>query len=245
MIDFRTALVKDPLVSVVVPTYRHARFIAKCLDSILMQQCDFEWELIIGEDGSDDGTKEICTRYAEEHPDRIRLMHRDRRDVIHILGRATGRSNVIKLYEEARGKYIAICEGDDLWIEPMKLQRQVDALEARPDAMGCFTNVYNDREGDRVPYFAPGTVSEPPAEVDQLAVLLGQAIPTCSFIFRRAELPSIPPEFYKAPVADTLLFAHVSRHGPLLYLPVLAGVRHVHPGGINSMKSRAHKMKVM
>jgi glycosyltransferase involved in cell wall biosynthesis len=230
---------------VLVPTYQHHDFIEGCLNSIISQHTNFHFEVLVGEDESSDGTRAICERYAAAHPDRIRLFLRSRKDVMHILGRPTGRANLLHLLSEARGTYIALCEGDDMWVDPLKLQRQVDALEGRPDAMGCFTNVYNDAKGVRTPYFGPGASPEPSAEVDQRSLVLGQGVPTCSFLFRRAELPTIPPELYAAPVADTLLFSYLSRNGPLLYLPILAGVRHVHPGGINSMKSRAHKMNVM
>jgi hypothetical protein len=73
-----------PLVSVLVPTYQHAAYIAACLDGILAQRSDFALEILVGEDESTDGTRAICQRYAERHPDRIRLFLRERKDVMHI-----------------------------------------------------------------------------------------------------------------------------------------------------------------
>ncbi len=236
---------EEPMVSVLVPTYQHEDHIATCLDSILAQRTTFPFEVLVGEDGSTDGTRAICERYAAANPDRIRLFLRSRKDVMHILGRPTGRANLLHLLGEARGTYVALCEGDDMWLDPLKLQRQVNVMEERNDAMGCFTNAYNDIKGARYPYFGEGSTPEPHGEVDQRRIVSGLGIPTCSFLFRRCELRFIPEELFKAPVADTLLFAHVARNGPLLYLPIIAGVRHVHPGGINSMKSDAHKMNVM
>src|SRR5262245_29671930 len=96
-----------PLVSIVTLTYQHAAYIAQCLDSLLAQRTDLPFEILIGEDESTDGTREICERYAREHPDRIRLFLRERKDVVHINGRPTGRFNFIKTLAEVRGKYIA------------------------------------------------------------------------------------------------------------------------------------------
>lgn len=98
-----------------------------------MQVTTFPYEIIIGEDESSDGTREICLQYAEKYPDRIRLFLRSRKDVIFINGKPTGRYNFIQNIASARGKYIALLPGDDFWTDPMKLQKQVNILEANPD----------------------------------------------------------------------------------------------------------------
>jgi len=119
----------EPLVSVVTTTYQHAPYIRQCLDSILMQETDFPFELIIGEDGSTDGTREICIEYADRYPDKIRLFLRDR----NLTQYYTSDGRVIRFNGHfaraaARGKYIALCEGDDYWIDKTKLQKQVEFL---------------------------------------------------------------------------------------------------------------------
>src|SRR5690606_33338178 len=111
----------QPRVSVVVVTYQHARFIAKCLDCILDQKTNFPIEILVGEDESTDGTRGICQKYSQTHPDHIRLFLRSRKDVIHIMGKPTGRANFLGLLSEANGKYVAFCEGDDYWTDPLKL----------------------------------------------------------------------------------------------------------------------------
>src|SRR5574344_2319007 len=114
-----------PLLSIVTITYNHEPFIAKTIEGVLMQQVKFPIELIIAEDCSTDGTRAICQQYAEQYPDLIRLI--------------TSESNVGAIANErramlaARGKYIAFCEGDDYWTDPLKLQKQVDFLESHPD----------------------------------------------------------------------------------------------------------------
>ena len=119
-----------PLLSIVTITYNHEPFIAKTIEGVLMQQVNFPIEFIIAEDCSTDGTRAICQRYADEHPELIRLI--------------TSESNVGAVANErramlaARGKYIAFCEGDDYWTDPLKLQKQVDFLESHPDYSVTF-----------------------------------------------------------------------------------------------------------
>lgn len=135
-----------PVVSVTVTTYQHVNYIKKCIDGILMQQTDFPFEIILGEDGSIDGTQEICKEYAEKYPDKIRLFIRDRK-LSQFIGSDgnTIRFNGIWNRMSARGKYIAWCEGDDYWIDLLKLQKQVDFLNSNEDyGLVCTdVNFYN------------------------------------------------------------------------------------------------------
>lgn len=102
-----------------------------------MQRTTFPFEIILGEDESSDGTRKICKAYAEKYPDKIKLFLRSRKDVIYINGNATGRFNMIENLKACKGKYIALCEGDDYWTDPLKLQKQVDLLEASPQLVAC------------------------------------------------------------------------------------------------------------
>jgi glycosyltransferase involved in cell wall biosynthesis len=120
-----------------VVTYNQESYIEECLDGILMQQTTFPFEIILGEDESSDGTRDICQAYAEKYPDKIKLFLRSRKDVIYINGNATGRFNMIENLKACTGRYIALCEGDDYWTDPLKLQKQVDLLEANPELVAC------------------------------------------------------------------------------------------------------------
>lgn len=126
------------IVSVCVQTYQHVNYIKQCLDGILMQKTDFSYEIILGEDESDDGTRDICKDYAKKHPDKIKLFLRTRKDVIYIGGKPTGRFNMIENLKACKGKYIALCEGDDYWTDPLKLQKQVGFLESHENYVACF-----------------------------------------------------------------------------------------------------------
>jgi hypothetical protein len=120
----------EPLVSVVMITYQHAPFIKEAIDSVLMQEVDFRYEICIGEDGSTDGTREICIEYARKHPDKIRLFLRNRSNPARNAFTAPYMFNVASTFDACRGKYIALLEGDDYWLSPHKLQTQVNQLEA-------------------------------------------------------------------------------------------------------------------
>ncbi len=124
-----------PLVSICCLTYNHAPFIRQCLDGFLMQKTTFPFEILIHDDASTDGTDDIVREYASKYPDIIFPLYED------VNKYTTGYSGQMDLfnYKRARGKYIAYCEGDDYWIDPLKLQKQVDFLDTHPDFSVCFT----------------------------------------------------------------------------------------------------------
>lgn len=133
-------IVKSPVVSVIVATYKQEQFIAQCLDAILSQQFDQDWELIIGDDKSPDKTTEICKQYQRKYPEKIRL------DIHETNVGCTGNYNA--LYALARGKYIVRCDGDDYWCDNQKLQKQYDYMESHPECGLVSTNVnYVDASG--------------------------------------------------------------------------------------------------
>lgn len=120
---------KNITASVIVLTYNHEKYVAKALDSILAQKTDFPFEILVGDDASADSTPEILQNYQRRYPDIIRLfLHKTN-------GGAT--ANAYPLFFEAKGDYIATCEGDDFWLTENKLQQQVAFLEAHPEYIGC------------------------------------------------------------------------------------------------------------
>jgi glycosyltransferase involved in cell wall biosynthesis len=115
----------DPLVSVLVVTYNQKDYLKQALDGILQQQCAFDYEVIVGDDASTDGTRELCLDYAERYPERIRLcLNATNKGLI---------NNYFDIFLQAKGTYIADCGGDDYWMGVTKLQEQVDLLEAHPE----------------------------------------------------------------------------------------------------------------
>lgn len=122
----------SPKVSVLMLTYNHEKYISKAISSIVNQECDFEYEILIGEDFSTDETYEICKRYQKLHPDKVRI--------IHSLMNCGSSANSFRLKFLARGEYFAVCEGDDFWNDRKKLSLQVDIMEKNPSVYLCASN---------------------------------------------------------------------------------------------------------
>jgi len=139
-----------PVLSVCVITYQHHLSIRKCIDGILMQQTNFSFEVLIGDDDSTDGTREICIEYAKKYPDKIRLMLHHRENNIYVNHKPTGRFNILYNYYSAKGRYWAFCEGDDYWTDPLKLQKQVDFLENHRDYCLSCTRYHSIRDDSSV-----------------------------------------------------------------------------------------------
>lgn len=131
--DHLTLLIEpnQPLVSICVITYNHKAYIEQALESILAQKTNFEFEIVIGEDKSTDDTLAICRAYSEKYPHIIRLL--DTRQNIGVV------PNFIRTANACKGKYIAVLEGDDYWIDDYKLQKQADVLEQDTERTICFT----------------------------------------------------------------------------------------------------------
>lgn len=125
---------ESPLVSIVCATYNHEPYLARALESFLMQETTFPIEIILAEDCSTDGTRKICEEYVARYPKLIKY--------IWSYTNVGGVENEARAIDAAQGKYIAFCEGDDYWIDPYKLQKQVDFMESHPDYPVCFTR-YN------------------------------------------------------------------------------------------------------
>ena len=125
---------QTPLVSIHCLAYNHKNYIAQAIESFLMQKTNFDYEIIIGEDCSTDGTREIVFDYAKKYPDLIRLVTSDENVGMN--------ENALRTKLAAKGKYIAYCEGDDYWIDPLKLQKQIDFLEANQDYGMVHTDLH-------------------------------------------------------------------------------------------------------
>lgn len=121
----KTSQKKSIMVSIFCMVYNHEPYIRKCLEGFLMQECDFDYQIVLGEDCSTDNSRAIILEYADKYPTRFKLLLHENN-----VGAAENQRIV---FENCKGKYIAMCEGDDYWTDPLKLQKQVDFLEANPD----------------------------------------------------------------------------------------------------------------
>lgn len=139
----------DVLVSISCTTYNHAPYIRECLEGFLMQKCDFAYEILIHDDASTDGTIDIIKEYQEKYPEIIKpYIQKENQWSKGVRG-----MNAKYNFSRAQGKYIALCEGDDYWTDPLKLQKQVDFLEENPDyVLTGHLRIVVDENGNELPH---------------------------------------------------------------------------------------------
>lgn len=220
----------DIMVSICCITYNHEKYIAQAIDSFLMQDCNFKFEIIIGEDHSTDNTKNILEYYQRKHPDIVHVVTAD--------VNVGSIKNQLRTMNKARGKYIAMCDGDDFWTDAFKLQKQVDFLESHPEYIICchYTRVINDY--DQTVYMNPTPVS---MEFCYEDLLMGRRDETriCSLMVRNSrEVREIGLKewYHKTYGSDTLFKLHATSTGKKIYvIPQVMACYRLHTGGIWSM----------
>jgi glycosyltransferase involved in cell wall biosynthesis len=225
----------DVVVSVLVVTYGHARFVGEALDSALAQRLPQPFEILVSEDCSTDGTREIVQQYAERNPHLVRLLLSERN--LH------SNEVVARGFRAARGRYVALLDGDDYWTSDDKLRMQVELLDARPDLTICFHNAHVVDEHSR----SSGRLwnrPDQPAVSDLHDLLRGNFITTSSVMYRRAavaELPTWYADFF--PVTDWPLHVLYARAGRIGYIDRTLGAYRLHPGGLFSTLDEREKLE--
>ena len=181
---------QEILVSICCITYNQKDYIEKAILSFLEQKTNFKYEILIHDDCSTDGTTEIVKEYEEKYPDLIRGLYEEENQYSKRVKIST-----TLVWPKARGKYIALCEGDDYWCDEFKLQKQVDYMEKHEECTFCFTNGYCERNGvitgPVIPWQKESKVKKSGiynvSEIDRLGF-----IPTASFMFRKDNISSLP-----------------------------------------------------
>ena len=232
-----------PLISVWVITYNHAGFIGKCLDSILSQVTEYPFEICLGEDESTDNTREICQLYAAKYPEVIRLFLRDRDDPRRAGCAGAWQFNFLKTFKACKGKYIAMCDGDDYWSDSRKLQTQVNWLEQHPGYSGCFHKIGQVDENNKIICQDVGYPLKR-REFYSLDYLLrfSNFSPMLSVVFRNHS--GVAPDWIKqAPFGDMIIHAGNLRCGNYGFIDEVMGFYRIHSGGLASDKSRLHNVR--
>lgn len=217
-------------VSIAIVTYNHENFIAKALDSVLMQRVNFDYEVVVGEDCSTDNTRAILINYQKKYPDKLKLLLNDTNLGMHLNGKQS--------LEACKGDYIALLDGDDYWTSPDKLQKQVDFLDNHPECAICFH--------DSLILYADGSKEPTPYRPSQKAfstvedILLDNFIPTGAVIFRRGLYGKIPDWIGTLKMGDWLIHILNALHGQIGYIDETMAVYVVHRGGIWSTKDDHH-----
>ena len=229
-------VLSNPLVSICVQTYQHKNYIGKCIESILSQETNFTYEILIGEDDSKDGTREICENFAKLHPGKIKLFLHKRENNIEINGGPTGRFNFAYNLYSARGKYIALCEGDDYWTDPLKLQKQVNQFEERDDIIACYTNAWQKIEGKKETItYVNGKNRNQIIPFSQIALIGGGLFPTASLIFKNC-IQKFPEFFFNSSSGDRALSLLLADKGDFKYLSDITCIYRIHEKGVFTSK---------
>ena len=225
-----SATARSPKVSVCMLAFNHEQFLHQAIESALAQQTEFPFEIVIGEDGSTDQTPEIVRGFADRHPQQVRALIREQNLGI--------RDNFRETLAACRGQFVAILEGDDYWTDPLKLQRQVDALETHSDWAVCFHRVQVEHSDGRPAEREPAEDDFP--TVTRLGDLLRRNfICTPSVMFRHRLFTDWPDEFATLLQQDWPLHVLNAQHGDIGYLPEVMAVYRKHAGGAWTAKSLA------
>jgi len=213
-----------PTVSVFMMTYNHEKYIKQAIDSILMQKTNFDYEIVIGEDCSTDNTRKIINEYYDKYPGKFKLLLHEKN-----IGAI---ANQIAVLKACTGKYIALCEGDDYWTDPYKLQKQVDFLEANPDFVFTFHDAFilNQKTDEKHLRIGVRKIDE---IVDLKSVIIQNNIPTASIVFRNIlNSKSLPDWFCKIAKGDYGLCVLLAEKGPGKFFREPMSVYRVHDGGV-------------
>lgn len=180
----------DILVSIVCNTYNHEDYISDAIESFLMQKTNFKYEILIHDDASTDKTAEIIKEYEKKHPNIIKPIYQKENQ--HSKGVKFGKIN----RDRANGKYYALCEGDDYWTDPYKLQKQVDYLEKNPDCSVCVhaALMIDSESGKTIKKIRPSLQSRE-FSIEEVIDGGGGLFATNSMVYKRY-MGSIRPDFY-------------------------------------------------
>lgn len=222
--------------SIIVATYNHSMYIEDNIKGILSQKTDFDFEILIGDDESDDGTTQIIEKYINLD-NRIRLFKGSRKEVIYMDGVPTGRRNFFNLFNNAKGEYIAICEGDDYWIDDYKLQKQIDFLESNKDYAICFTNNLIEINGKLYPN---DIILKDKDTFDMLDLLEGNFIHTPTVVLRN-EIDVFPDWYFEVIQGDWALYLLTLKGRKIKYLEDITSVYRIHDKGVYANKPTSYK----
>jgi glycosyltransferase involved in cell wall biosynthesis len=197
-----------------------------------MQKTNFQFEIIIGDDNSSDGTREILLDYKNKFPDIILLNLRNHRGT-----GVFGKENFMSTLEMCTGEFISLCDGDDYWTDPLKLQKQVDFLEANPEYVLCFHKV-SLLEGTT---FKEDNIISLPDNYEDIATFAkkGNYIHTPSIVFKNI-IPKLPAEFKYSPIGDFFLSLLLAEGGKIKRLNDVMAVYRLN-SGIWSEKSNYYR----
>ncbi|WP_341959010.1 glycosyltransferase family A protein [Pseudomonas sp. RC10] len=222
-----------PLVSIVCPAYNQQAYVAQTLEGFLMQETSFEFEILVNDDASTDGTARIIAEYVERYPTLIRPFYHETNQY------SQGNSSVPRLFGQARGRYIAFCEGDDYWTDPRKLQIQVEFLENHPDYVLTYHDAIPFDTNGQYPIQLQGELR---GDATALELQKARPISTLTTVFRNV-FNSLPKELVTAPLNDLVWWSLLGAYGKGKFMAeIKPAMYRLHPGGVFSMRSNKRKL---
>lgn len=227
-----------PLVSVCMISFNHARFVRKSIESVLAQEVDFDYEILIHDDASTDGTSEIIKKLSEEHPGRIKYLIQERNIY------SSGGKPFALLFAEAKGDFIALCECDDYWSDPRKLQKQYNFLSGNDRFSVCYHDAFVvDDEGNKV--LDSNIPLKGRRDYLSSELMQGKAALSTQTVMFRNKISPMPEEYYKVVNEDSFIFMLLGEYGDGKYLAdVEPAAYRVHAGGVWSVQNVSKKVIV-
>lgn len=223
----------QPLVSICCTAYNHEKFIRDAIEGFLIQHTNFDFEIIIHDDASTDDTAEIIKEYEKKYPELF----------VTIFQKENQYSQGIKpwsnfVFPKARGKYIALCEGDDYWTDPLKLQKQVDFLEENKDFAACFHNysqlINNSKKTKENPISTLRRDSKDNIILKSIFDSDVWITQTCTVVFRTSSLEKIDLKKFNSPYGDFVLFYNLLKGSYGYWLKDNMAVYRTHEEGVYS-----------
>ncbi|MGA2541420.1 MAG: glycosyltransferase [Verrucomicrobiota bacterium] len=230
-------LAANPVVSVIMITYNHDKYVEQAIKGIITQRCDFPIELLIGEDCSTDRTRDICVEYQKRYPNLIRLITGETNVGMH--------KNMFRLYARARGRYLAFCEGDDYWCDETKLAKQIRLLDSRLHLSMCFSRggIVRGSNPALVQDWYPRSLKEEYTIKDFISVRVGA--PTCTVVYRNGLVPRFPTWLATCAVGDwPTHILHLAK-GNAGYINDRLGIYRQHSGGLWASASAQDRLQGM
>lgn len=227
---------RSPLLSIICLAYNHADFIKETLEGFIRQETTFPFEVVVHDDASTDSTATIIREYAARYPSLIKPIYQLENQY------RLGVPFSTRLFAQARGRYIAYCEGDDYWTDPRKLQVQVDFLEKNRDYVMTYHDAFMFNSGGviRTPHLA-GKYRK---DASALELQRARPLSTLTVCFRNL-VKELPPELHGVEVLDICWWSLLGAHGKGKFIEEIKPAAYrVHEGGIFSMRSSKQRIQM-
>ncbi len=221
--------------SIIITTYNQQDYIEQAIESAMMQECDYPYEIIISDDGSQDRTPEIVAQYTQQHPTLIRNISQQNNVGIS--------ENMRRCFMSAQGEYLAILEGDDYWDSPHKLQKQIEFLEHNKDCSMVFSRVRILREGELHTAAHQDNLAEKLCGRDFLNRVQSLMTNFSTCMYRTKLMQTLPEILFKERFSEIPLSFHLDKHGKIGFMRDFLSVYRVHDKGVWSGASELAQLE--